>query len=79
MASSAISTAFDNTAIGFFTMADMQGLFVLAVGALATTYVGWTCVRAYIEFGEGQMEAIDVIFYALRAVMIFLFLIYFLP
>lgn len=66
----ATQSAFNAATTGFFDAADMEFLFSGIVFVIAMTYVVWIAVRAYGEFGEKQIDSVDVLVYILRAVVV---------
>ena len=66
----ATESAFNDAATGIFEASDLQFLFTGIVFAIAFSYVVWIAIRAYGEFGERQLDSVDVFIYVLRAVVV---------
>lgn len=71
-------TAFKEGTGSFFTAAQLLEV-VQMIGATAVfLYVAWLCLRAYNDFGAGDVSAINMIIVWCRAVFVMMVLLYLL-
>lgn len=62
---------------GGFLSAGALLLAIQACGAMAVfSFVAWLCVRAYNEYGEGDLESKDVLIVWGRGVLVMLVILY---